>query len=59
MAVILDFLSELFSYFYLQVTPILPTKFRVDWSFRSGEIQIQKWIENFMMAAVAVVVNFQ
>ena len=38
MAAILDFQMERFKlFFYLKVTPILPTKFQVKWPFRSGE----------------------
>ena len=39
-AAILDFKSERFFFFFffdLQVTPMLPTKFRVNWPFGSGE----------------------
>ena len=37
MAAILDFRSARISYFDLQVTPMLPTKFGVNWPFGSGE----------------------
>ena len=41
MAVILDFQSEQFYFcFDLQVTSMLPTKFRVNWPFGSGEGKI-------------------
>ena len=47
MAAILDFQSERFlSSFDLQVTPMLPTKFRVNWPFGSGEeaaIGFSRW----------------
>ena len=36
MSTILDFRSERL-YFFFQVTPILPIKFRVNWPFGSGE----------------------
>ena len=32
-----DFIYFFFFYFYLQVTPMLPTKFQVNWPFGSGE----------------------
>ena len=34
---ILDFRLKRFSFFHLQVTPMLSTKFRVNWPFDSGE----------------------
>ena len=37
MGAIFDFRSELFMFFYLQVTPILSTKFQVNWPFGSGQ----------------------
>ena len=37
MAVILDFRSEVLSYFDLSVTPMLPNKFQVNWPLGSGE----------------------
>ena len=38
MAAIWDFLSQRFElFFYLQVTLMLPTKFRVNWPFSSEE----------------------
>ena len=37
MAAILDFWSKLFDIFELKVTPMLPTKFRVNWTFSAGE----------------------
>ena len=36
MPAILDFRSEI-CLFYLQITPMLPTKFQVNWPFGSGE----------------------
>ena len=35
----LEFAIGTICLFYLQVIPILPTKFRVNWPFRSGEVQ--------------------
>ena len=36
-AAIWDFLSQRFELFYLEVTPMLPTKFLVNWPFSSEE----------------------
>ena len=33
----MDFRSELLAFFDLQVTPMLPAKFRINWPFGSGE----------------------
>ena len=48
MAAIWDFLSQQFElfFFYLQVTPILPTKFWVNWPFSSeeeGKNRFSRW----------------
>ena len=46
MAAFLDFGSELFANFDLEVTPMLPTKFQVKWPFGSGEeakIRYLRW----------------
>ena len=47
MAAIWDFLSQQFElFFYLQVTPMLPTKFRVKWPFSSeeeGKNRFSRW----------------
>ena len=50
MAAILDFPSKQFLYFYLQVTPMLPTKFQVYWPFVSGEEE--KKVKMVAMAAI-------
>ena len=41
--------------FDLQVTPMLPTKFQVNWHFSSGEGEKQV----FKMAAMAAILDFQ
>ena len=47
MAAMWDFLWQLFElFFYLQVTPMLPTKFRVNWPFSSeeeGKNRFSRW----------------
>ena len=46
MAAIWDFLSQRLSYLYLQVTPMLPIKFRVSWPFSSeeeGKNRFSRW----------------
>ena len=40
MTAIWDFLSQTW-YFYLQVTPMLPTNFRVNWPFSSEEEKVK------------------
>ena len=45
-----------FSYFYLQIITMLPTKFRVNWPFSSEE-EAKKKI--FKMAAIVAILDFQ
>ena len=47
--------NHILLFFYLHGTPMLPTKFRVNWPFRSGaEVKI-----NFNMATMAVTLDFR
>ena len=63
MTTILVFDRQEFSYFDLQVTLMLPTKFGVNWPFGSGEEAKKKKKKKkkkiFKMAAMAAILDFR